>query len=1180
MASINQTQDYNFPPHLINLIRSHNFDNYKQIMLNQKNLFNPHSINVSPSQDLCVSLAAGTLLYRYDDKSIFLASPTSTRTFQQYKTPFFFSSKKGALCYNDGSHIVDRPDLSLNSGSLTETDTSYNIHQDITSMPMYESILAINKPDVDKNRCGINKYRVKNPLNILNFSNYENTQEFISFIYSIVNEHERLIVLDLAVILGVNIIYGEQNIILSRALVLEYLKSDRFDVLFKDYGRDIIHIRDDYDELPQNNFRRISYSILDLYVFNSFINLLRKLEEHIRTLITGKFNCDGNFLKELSGFYVPWCTSAFINCKNIVTIYGIFPEEFILSDGDIKIKNVSNTKKSKKTNAETESQNNEKIHNKFVTYLGSTEIYKHDGTKNADADDAAVAAATNVEDEAGAAAAATATNMTDEAVSMDMSGGTISEIVGNYRLMSYNNLNINSEDYTTISPFYTNMDNRENPRLCLTECYIMLYNYGIKKLLEMMNNSFNFLESTLDLTNYDSGGKYNDFFHKLYDTNYFTDIVEHEKQNHIMCVEVIKHLNNNTYLKLCMCKHFANLCSDFFKFTPEYIPHDDATFAAFIAKFTETFIGTHINETNGANTYSLKNEDIYIFSALSDFIRSSTKFVDKMINLYIKNTSDDTDKYSCVSSGGILSDIYAPKQFSRLTKDIDLKVISKTAKLYNNDQHLMTNLFQCEYESICETYIIFFVTNSLKSLYHNYGASRLHNYSYYLYRRLYSYPFDNHIHKTLCINISEYFYYSGLSSWTGYSNDKLSITPFLKLEKIYNTLNNITDSADTSFMAQFETLYNNDVSRQSDNRTFVDNIIALLDSLTRKKMFVDDGKKHGIIDTPEFKQAKSNINNEINNLSDKFTEICIKYIRGVPELGYYTKHILWTAGKRPYAGLGDITKDDDDILDKSQIFAVGDLISLYLTHYNYKREFKNYGIIDISTDDDYTCQLNFTSKSGIIYGSYLMLNDLNYAPFDYYIYETIKLYKICKSAYPHADRFPIKNIFDKCSPHQENKAKKAAKYMNRYEQVNNYCKYLVTPDQTGLPPMYYILQQYYSSLEQHQLNHVRVVQHVRAFKDKYNNFMKNTQLRPIDAFYETLMETIDGKVFKSSTKSKIEDPDINIKILSYINKSRLFSLAVYQYVNNMNISTHQYYYLGAGRRKSIKKYKRHNKYHN
>jgi hypothetical protein len=991
-----------------------------------------------------------SFIYRFDESKNIVNVETrsldvSLPNYKGDRVPFFFSSENGAICYTNIN------DMRFNHTNYVKTQYNYPADLTLYNVEQLHTHSNTHKVDLISNN-KINRFRVNENIQVLNFSNHLETQAFFNFLIERFSKDGKFleIVDDFSFILGVDttrITWNFNNII-------EYLNSDRLNIHFKTLGRDIIHIRSDYDSMRKDVFRRISYLPLDLHVFSNFLIYIKQNIKQYNNII---------------GIYVPWCQSAFINQLNLITIYNLFPEELFL------------------------------LYKPSVKKIKELTVY------------------TNL------------TNKLKTIITLDSSRNSYCD------KMFFDSDNINVLDRITPFKVETETYNDFN-YLVFCECYIGLYNLVMTHFIDIKDTSYEYLEkSFLRREEYSTPKSFSVLYNMLLSVGIFENLYTDKFCKHNNYIDNIYHLVNNITLNLSMCKYVANFCYSYFNFSPEYFNIG----ANFINSFNSTFI----------NNRNIINPDVYIFTSLSDFIRGSTNFINETINIFNKDCRDPTnikDKYTCVSSGGILSNIYTTNEFSKTTKDIDLKIITSRPTYFDN-------IDECESDSICESYAIFLATHLLTQVFEFVATGRMQYYSYKLYNLL-----PHSYERNVCL----YFYYSKLRSYTSFVHQNLSIMPYLKLEKIYNLHINNDD-----FIDKFEESFN-----QQNSQTFLQTIQNILTHLNLKK----DLKQT----TPENIKAKSKklTDSDISNPKSKITKQAIEYKARIVELNtiinnnnllitntcyniliywkhhsdapvklladYFTK-IYYLAYNRPYTGYGD------------SYFKVGDLISVNIIHTDLHNEPNNYGIIDVVQDDEYSCYLNFTSNSKIVFGSLIKYRNLYYAPFDYYIYETIKLYNICQSAYKYDDELKLlnNNPLNKCSPNYENRDKKRLKYITRYTQLNLYIQKLlieIFPNiitELDKNPDY----KYYSDIIKAILTNIQGIHN-------YENLLSEPSKDLIQVFYNILIDIIDERhVFKMNSADRAHN-----NIDKYNFNTTNISNIIRHYINIENVKNNTNYYIGSG----------------
>jgi hypothetical protein len=429
------------------------------------------------------------------------------------------------------------------------------------------------------------------------------------------------------------------------------------------------------------------------------------------------------------------------------------------------------------------------------------------------------------------------------------------------------------------------------------------------------------------------------------------------------------------------------------------------------------------------------NENLFLYSVLNNMLKQNVVGLNKLFeqslsSMYVPLGLNTRDTFKAVISGGALFGIYTYGDFRRQTKDIDLKIILESdnepeprdqslyiyttpnRKMYFEILHLIPTMITSVW-GILST-----------EIFRNLAGYKIDFFKQYLLEHPYHLQLPNK-HKNVAGEA--YSFYLGVKPTVQKPNPEMLIFDYIK----FVTNEDVASAWIILFDGALKT-----TKKSNGTQTFPEGYKSFYNY--RKSLF--EQRKAAKISKNNAK--KSEINEQLKNLK--------KYIVGV----FLSKvcQDFFIANKIPIndeTALNIIIDSVPSFVQNVRLnvtlptggnpyFKAGDFASLDIVVNNDKKN-RDYGLIDYTYDSRYLTIGSFQKSSGLIHNGYDDINEIPYASAYHFIYESNKLNTICKRGYPFEAMFVEENNpFNACAPNPENRAKKAAKYANRYQRVLDY----------------------------------------------------------------------------------------------------------------------------------------------
>jgi len=387
-------------------------------------------------------------------------------------------------------------------------------------------------------------------------------------------------------------------------------------------------------------------------------------------------------------------------------------------------------------------------------------------------------------------------------------------------------------------------------------------------------------------------------------------------------------------------------------------------------------------------------EDIYIYTALSDILRSAIKSYQNIL------TKFDLENFIPVVMGGALFSLYSFSAFRKFTKDIDIKINDKLSieedpiNEYNHTKlliitHIWKNLINNLFDYISTPRIQFY----------NKKISEVKEYP--SIRRLADAKYSSY----LDVIVTKQKFKEIL-----FDDYVKSIDPNYKEGTVLVLFHNHLVSTMKITLLQY---------------------IHLKQDILLKKFEL---KQKNSLNTDEYMNKKKELNNQLSQLEGIFNRFIIGYNPQAEPIINKLNTITNRINLRNYIGPNN--------------YKIGYFSSLWIK----RSETSKFGLIDFTFDTPYSLEGTIQTPSKLKLDGIVHYNSLFFASYLDFIRETIKLKNICNTVYVFDDLGLDRNIFNKCSPNKDNRLRKQIKYNLRYNLVYELAKTLILKEDY-VPPI-------------------------------------------------------------------------------------------------------------------------------
>lgn len=378
-------------------------------------------------------------------------------------------------------------------------------------------------------------------------------------------------------------------------------------------------------------------------------------------------------------------------------------------------------------------------------------------------------------------------------------------------------------------------------------------------------------------------------------------------------------------------------------------------------------------------------EDIYIYTALSDTLRSAIKSYQNIL------TKFDSDNFIPVIMGGALFSLYSFSEFRKFTKDIDIKI---------NDRVLIQNDAINEYNHTKLLIITHIWENLINNLFNYISTPRIQFYN------------------KKVLEVKEYPSIRRLMD-AKYSSYLDVIVTKQKFKEIL--FDDYVKSIDPDYKEGTALVLFHNYLVSTMKITLLQYIHLKQDILLEKFKL----KQRNSINTNEYMNKKKELNAQLNQLEGIFNRFIIEYNSQAEPIINKLNAITNRINLRNYIGPNN--------------YKIGYFSSLWIK----RSDTSKFGLIDFTFDTSYSLEGTIQTPSKLKLDGIVHYNSLFFGSYLDFIRETIKLKNICNTVYAFDDLGLDRNIFNKCSPNKDNRLRKQIKYNLRYDLVSKLAKTLI-----------------------------------------------------------------------------------------------------------------------------------------